>query len=120
MRLLRIAVLLPALVALGCAAPPPAPEPRVYVHRESAADPRINEVLDAVPVPKHRPGPLEVALKLPLIVPHTVILFVREAPAAVAALVAFPAQVVACLLETLGLIEPPPPEPPPRPDEPLR
>ena len=71
-------VLLP--LAAGCAA---APEPeRTFVHPESAADVRLIETLASAPADKTPPGALEIALKLPLVVPTVTAMWIRDTPRA--------------------------------------
>jgi hypothetical protein len=100
-----LAVLLAS--AAGCAsAPEPERPPRTFVHAASAHDARLIEALEAGPVPKEPPGPLEIALKMPLAVPNTVAIFVREAPGALAAFVMTPVALGAALLEAVGILKP--------------
>ena len=111
-----------ALVALalgvaGCAGAPAPAVARSYVHPESATDVRLNEALDAVPPDKEPPTLFEYAWKMPLVVPHTVAIFVRELPGAVASFAATPVALVAGLLESLGILKPSQKEVPPDPRE---
>lgn len=93
--------------AAGCAgAPEPEPAPRKFVHAASARDARLIEALDAAPRPKEPPSALEIAVKMPLVVPHTVAIFVREAPGALASFVMAPVALGAALLEAVGIIKP--------------
>ena len=103
----RLGLLVLLASTAGCAgAPEPEPKPRAFVHAESAHDARLIEALDAAPVPKEPPTALEIALKMPLVVPHTVAIFVREAPGALAAFAMTPVALGAALLEAVGLLKP--------------
>lgn len=112
----RGALIALALGAAGCAGAPAPAGARVYVHPESAADERLNEALDAVPEEKEPPTLLD-AWKLPLVVPHTAAIFVRELPGAVVALASAPVVLVAGLLEAVGILKPSRRDVPPDPLE---
>ncbi len=114
----RGALIVLALGAAGCAGSPAPAGARAFVHPESAQDERLIEALDAVPPEKEPPTLLD-AWKLPLVVPHTAAIFVRELPGAVAALASAPVVLVAGLLEAVGILKPSrrsdPPDPLERP-----
>jgi hypothetical protein len=91
---------------VGCAGRAPAPAARTFVHPESARDARLIEALEAPGPDKEPPTALDYALKMPLVVPHTVALFVKDLPGALAGLAYLPVGVGACILETLGILKP--------------
>jgi len=101
------------LLGAGCSSAPAPSVPWPFVHPESAGDPQLLETLAAVPPEWREPTALEIAVKMPLLVPHTAILFAREAPGALASVVLFPIELGACLLEMFGIIDRTPPR---RPD----
>ena len=94
-------------LAAGCAAAAPAPE-RTFVHAESAQDVRLIETLDAAPADKTPPTPLEIALKMPLVVPTVTAMWIKDLPRAIAEVAALPVVVVAGLLEAVGILKPEP------------
>ena len=91
----------------GCASPRTPPE-RSFVHPESATDVRLIETLDAAPPDKTPPTPLEIALKMPLVVPTVAILWAKDLPRAIAEVAALPVVLVAGLLEAVGILKPEP------------
>ena len=95
-------VLLP--LAAGCSAAPRAPE-RTFVHPASATDVRLLETLEAAPADKTPPTALEIALKLPLIVPTVTAMWVRDTPRAIVELALTPVAIVAFLLEEVGILK---------------
>ena len=102
----RALIVLLLLVA-GCASPAPPPE-RTFVHPESATDVRLIETLNAAPPDKTPPTTLEIALKMPLVVPTVAVLFVKDLPRALAEVAALPVVLVAGLLEAVGILKPEP------------
>ena len=99
-------VLLP--LAAGCAAPAPRAPERTFVHAESATDVRLIETLDAAPAEKIPPTPLEIALKIPRVVPTGTAMWVKDLPRAIAEVAALPVVIVAGLLEAVGILKPEP------------
>ena len=113
----RGALIVLALGAAGCAGAPGPAVARSYVHPESAVDVRLNEALDAAPSEKVPSTLFDYAWKMPLVVPHTVAIFVRELPGALASFASTPVALVAGLLESLGILKPSQREVPPDPRE---
>ena len=102
----RALIVLP-LLAAGCASPR-APAERTFVHPESATDARLIETLDAAPPDKTEPTALEIALKMPLVVPTVTAMWVKDLPRAIAEVAALPVVIVAGILEAVGILKPEP------------
>lgn len=102
----RALIVLLGAAAAGCGAAPAAVEPRVFVHPSSAQDALLLEVLASAPADKVPPSALEIALKMPLVIPDTAIKFARGVPEAVAVVLYLPYGVVRGLLEAVGIVKP--------------